>query len=244
MRVIAFSLWGRDPKYVVGALRNAALAPTVYPGWICRFYCGASTPSSAMTTLESQPHVQVVRRPEDGDWTAMFWRFLAAADSDVEFAIFRDADSRLGARERAAVDAWIASGRGTHVMRDHPMHDVPILGGMWGVRGGVLADMAARVAAETRAPRWPVALQIDQEFLAADIAPIVRHDWTEHDEYFARMPFPTRRRGREFVGQPFDEHDRPLIAGPTALRRRLGQAARGAQHRLASVLPRRSTNAC
>jgi hypothetical protein len=174
----------------------------------------------------------------------MFWRFLAAADSDVEFAIFRDADSRLGARERAAVDAWIASGRGTHVMRDHPMHDVPILGGMWGVRGGVLADMAARVAAETRAPRRPVALQIDQEFLAADIAPIVRHDWTEHDEYFARMPFPTRRRGREYVGQPFDEHDRPLIAGPTALRRRLGQAARGAQHRLASVLPRRSTNAC
>jgi len=244
VRVIAFSLWGRDPKYVVGALRNAALAPTVYPGWICRFYCGASTPSSAMTTLESQPHVQVVRRSEDGDWTAMFWRFLAAADSDVEFAIFRDADSRLGARERAAVEAWIASGRGTHVMRDHPLHAVPILGGMWGVRAGVLPDMASRVAAELSAPRWPNVWQIDQKFLAADIAPIVRHDWLEHDEYFARMPFPTRRRWREYVGQPFDEHDRPLVAGPTALRRRLGQATRGVRRRIASALTWRTTHAC
>jgi hypothetical protein len=244
VRVIAFSLWGRDPKYVVGALRNADLAPAVYPGWICRFYCGASTPESAMATLESQPHVQVVRYPEDGDWGALFWRFLAASDREVEFAIFRDADSRLGARERAAVDAWIASNRGTHVMRDHPRHSAPILGGMWGVRRGVLPDMAARIAAELQSPRMPRLWQIDQEFLAADIAPIVERDWLEHDEYFARKPFPTRRRWREYVGQPFDEHDRPLIAGPTALRRRVGQATRGVRQRLASALTWPTTPAC
>jgi hypothetical protein len=29
---IAFSLWGENPKYLVGAVRNAELAPLLYPG--------------------------------------------------------------------------------------------------------------------------------------------------------------------------------------------------------------------
>jgi len=31
----------------------------------------------------------------------------------------------------------------------------------------------------------------------------------EHDEFFDHRPFPTPRRGAEFVGEPFDEHERP-----------------------------------
>ena len=31
-RVIAFSLWGDQPIYTVGALKNAELAPKIYPG--------------------------------------------------------------------------------------------------------------------------------------------------------------------------------------------------------------------
>src|SRR5690606_19151093 len=33
MNVISMSLYGREPKYVTGALENAALAPRIYPGW-------------------------------------------------------------------------------------------------------------------------------------------------------------------------------------------------------------------
>ena len=239
VRIIAFSLWGRDPKYVIGAIRNAELGPRIYPGWICRFYCGASTPIDAVATLEAFPHVEVVRRTEDGDWTGMFWRFLAAADRAVDVAIFRDTDSRLGARERAAVDAWLATDRPAHVMRDHPMHDVPILGGMWGVRGGILPDIAALIGGRPREARW----QIDQEFLAETIAPRLRRQWIEHDEYFARMKFPTVRRGREYVGQPFDEHDRPLLPGPTTLERRLRQAARDVRRVLTAPLLSRGSRA-
>lgn len=224
VRVISFSLWGREPKYLIGAIRNAELSAHIYPGWRCRFACGASVPEDALARLTSFPHVEVVRRPEPGDWRGLFWRFLAAADPGVDAVVFRDADSRVNLRERAAVDAWLASGRAVHVMRDHPRHGVPMLGGMWGTRGGVLPDIARLVAGEARGDYW----QVDQEFLAAVIAPRTRDSWLEHDEYFARRPFPTARHGRRFVGQPFDADDRPILQGPTATERRVGQAAHAA----------------
>ena len=37
-KIISFCLWGNDPKYTVGALRNAELAKTIYPDWKTRFY--------------------------------------------------------------------------------------------------------------------------------------------------------------------------------------------------------------
>jgi hypothetical protein len=68
------------------------------------------------------------------------------------------------------------------------------------------------------------------------VAPRVRDGWLEHDAYFTRRPFPTRRAGRGFVGQPFDEHDRPLIEGPSWFAERLAAILlrRGPAVRLAS----------
>ena len=30
MKIISFSLWGQDPKYTIGAIRNAELAREIY----------------------------------------------------------------------------------------------------------------------------------------------------------------------------------------------------------------------
>ena len=48
----------------------------------------------------------------------------------------RDLDSLITEREAAAVLEWQQpeyDNRPVHIMRDHPSHGVPILGGMWGV---------------------------------------------------------------------------------------------------------------
>ena len=51
-KVISFSLWGDDPKYTIGAIRNAELAKTVYPGWVPRFYCAKnSVPENIINQL-------------------------------------------------------------------------------------------------------------------------------------------------------------------------------------------------
>ena len=50
-RVIAYALFGSDPKYLTGANRNAELVGTYYPGWSTRFYCDNSVPSKAIDEL-------------------------------------------------------------------------------------------------------------------------------------------------------------------------------------------------
>ncbi len=32
-KVISFSLWGDNPKYTIGAIKNAELSKTIYPDW-------------------------------------------------------------------------------------------------------------------------------------------------------------------------------------------------------------------
>ena len=52
----------------------------------------------------------------------------------VDVLLSRDLDSRVSAREVAAVREWLGSGRAVHSMRDHPTHWVPMLGSAWAAR--------------------------------------------------------------------------------------------------------------
>ena len=106
-KIVSFSLWGEDPKYTIGAIENAKLVNEIYQGWIGRFYCGKSVPENIINSLKNTPNTEVIIMDEDGDWTGMFWRFLACKDGDV--MISRDTDSRLSLREKLAVDEWLKS---------------------------------------------------------------------------------------------------------------------------------------
>jgi len=138
MKIISFSLWGSNPIYTVGAVKNAVIAADLFPNWVCVFYCFKSVPISIVNQLIEMPNVDVRMVSDEYnqlDNRGMFHRFLPADQVGVEYMISRDTDSRLSAREKVAVDEWLASGADLHVMRDHPYHGVPILGGMWGVKG-------------------------------------------------------------------------------------------------------------
>ena len=47
-KLICYSLWGDNPRYTKGAIRNAELAKLIYPGWTCRFYTGNCVPTGIM----------------------------------------------------------------------------------------------------------------------------------------------------------------------------------------------------
>jgi hypothetical protein len=138
-----------------------------------------------------------------GDWTALFWRFLPAAEADVEVMLSRDADSRLSRRESDAVQEWLRSGRGFHIIRDHPEHN-GILAGLWGARRGTLPDMRRLIEGWNVEDRWS-----DQQFLNAAVYPRIANDCLVHDEFSVGVPFPTARADGEFAGASVDEHDVP-----------------------------------
>ena len=65
--------------------------------------------------------------------------------------VSRDLDSRITAREAAAVADWLASDKAFHFMRDHPAHSIEILGSGWGVRQSPLEREFSASAIKTAA---------------------------------------------------------------------------------------------
>ena len=154
--IISFSLWGNEPMYTIGAIKNAELAKTIYPDWICRFYLGDDVSEDIVSRLQSFDNTEVIIMPhKENDWQGMFWRFYAVntEEEDVDYVIFRDTDSRLSVREYEAVTEWINSDKYFHIMRDHPYHTEAIMGGMWGCKPKELLekiskDIYAKISAE------------------------------------------------------------------------------------------------
>lgn len=206
IKIISFSLWGENPVYNTGAIRNAELAKNIYPDWICRFYYGTSTLNETIEKLKTFDNVELINMGVDGDWTGMFWRFYPASEEDVDVVIVRDCDSRLNLREKHAVDEWLNSDKGFHIMRDHPAHGTEILGGMWGSKKGVVNNMKELIDDYIKGDFW----QVDQNFLREKIYPSVKDNSMVHDEFFEHKPFPTTREPKRFVGQAFDENDEML----------------------------------
>jgi hypothetical protein len=203
MKLIAFSVWGAAPKYTAGAVRNAELARFLYPDWSAIFFCQKDVDRSIQAAiLERGGIVRIV--DEAPNWRGTVWRFFATWIPGAEAIIFRDTDSRLGTREQAAVAEWLRSDHAYHIMRDHPDHLAPMLGGMWGVKGNGIQTVRRELGRiEVAHPEWG----LDQDFLAHRICPHALNDALIHDEFFSLNDFPTARIGTEFVGDVFDEND-------------------------------------
>ena len=204
-KIIAFSLWGDNPKYTIGAIKNAELAKDIYPDWTCRFFTGTSVPNEIISKLKEFDNTEVIEMEEEGNWAGMFWRFMVADEADTVM-LSRDTDSRLNPREKAAVDEWLRGDKPFHIMRDHPYHKTEILGGMWGCRMGVLNGVNKMMEGYAKGDFW----QVDQNFLREKIYPLIKDKACVHDEFFENRPFPTARKGEQYVGEAFDANEKTI----------------------------------
>tara|TARA_B100000287_G_C20674758_1_gene794776 strand:+ start:570 stop:1202 length:633 start_codon:yes stop_codon:yes gene_type:complete len=207
MKVIAFSLWGDNPKYTLGAIKNVEIAKELFPDWTCRFYLGEDVPEYIIQQLGK---LDAECCPMSGfGWNGMFWRFFAADSHDT--MISRDTDSRLGEREKVAIDEWLDSDKDFHIIRDHPYHATEILGGMWGARNGILKGIKGMIKNHNNGS-FDDKYQVDQNFLRDVIYPIVKDKAIVHDEFFEKKPFPKdapQRTSSYFVGQVYDHLNKP-----------------------------------
>ena len=186
MKVITFSLWGNNPTYNIGAIRNAEDATIMYPGFKCWFYIHTdSVPQSTIDKLHMMDHVKIIYKT--GDITnevckPRMWRFEAIDEPEVEVMLSRDTDTRILQREVLAVNEWLASNTLFHIMRDHPHHNFCILGGMFGTRKiqGVHWSTIMNQYHQTGDRMY------DQDFLRDYIYPLIQHNSVIHASFHNR----------------------------------------------------------
>ncbi len=192
--VIAYSLWGSAPRYFEPLLENLKIAPHLFPAWTIRVYADNSVPGDVIDRLKRGGADIVDKSGVSGEpfYAKLLWRFEAANDSGVRRFLIRDADSLLSVKERVAVDAWLASDRYFHIMRDFFTHTDLILAGMW---GGV-ANTLPNLEDLRRAYQSPVleGRTADQRFLSEMVWPTVSQSCIIHDSVFTgclnSVPFP------------------------------------------------------
>lgn len=237
-KVVAFSFYGstnstehQKKKYWSGIEENLALVEALYgEGWSMRVYHDllSSSPlhqqlcslACSSTFLDLCP---VAELPSSSPSNAssifpMVWRFLPTLDPQVDLYLCRDLDSRISKREVAAVQEWLATDAAVHAMRDHPAHNVPLLGASWAAQLSqanirekwrrswqkMLADPLCWAPASAKGP--------DQELLTKYIWSWARHMAVQHDSYTCHTfpgskGFPTEREDGEnnFVGAVVSE---------------------------------------
>ena len=216
------SLYGDDPRYTVGALRNVQRLPVVFPGWRLRIYYRDVLPQ--LVARLGELGAELVDATETfGGLAPMLWRMTVVDDRSVDVVLSRDADSRLTDRDAAAVDAWLsARGRPAfHCVRDHPSHaGFAVNGGLWGARRRRLAELVAGGR-----PLTPLMADFGDEYMN-DMYFLERYVWTplcnrsrreiychdsvSCDRWVGAHPLTTPRRWRgEHVGQVYDAWSQP-----------------------------------
>lgn len=132
-KVISFSLFGNDERYLLNIDDCINGYKTIYPDWIIRVYVGKDVNSLVLDKLKNYGCELIIMNSKGIDFRYMFWRFLVFDDPGIKIAIVRDIDSMASVREKKMIDDWISSGKKLHIIRDHPNHQSRIMGGMWGL---------------------------------------------------------------------------------------------------------------
>ncbi|WP_448205584.1 tetratricopeptide repeat protein [Azospirillum sp. sgz302134] len=187
--IIAFSLWGDHDVHIQGAVENARLAPAVYPGWTVRVHHDRSVPAGTLAELAAAGAELVAMDAHGSRARGHYWRLAAADDRTVARVLFRDCDARLSHEERAAVEAWIASGLPFHVMRNRVLDTEVVPGGSWGAVAGILPDLQPLIERYAGAEAdW----NQDHRFLRRIVWPMIRDRALIHDRHHRRhgLPFP------------------------------------------------------
>ena len=201
-KIISLSVWGNDPRYIVGANRQYALAKQFYPGWEFRIY---TDDKHKFVNLTDANIIEVA----DGTY-GMYWRFRAMFEDENNIVIVRDSDSRITFREAMAVSQWLDSDKKFHTFRDHEAHfEFPIIGCAFGYKGKFATPVLNLMNSYTEKLNYYVG---DQVFLKDVIWPLVEEDAMIHcmKEGWFKETRTQLANPYDFCGNGYDENDMPM----------------------------------
>lgn len=198
-KIISFSLFGDDPKYLNGMLCNLELRPLIYPDWIVRIYCSSKLNYVFLEKFMSYEKTEVVLI--DDQFSSILppttWRFLPYDDDDVKIFISRNADSRLSFREKICVDLFEKSDYLFHSIRDNVNH-TDTMGGLWGVKNNNKFSIRNLIIEKSINENY----NSDKIFLRESILPQFKDSLLIHCSHFQKS-FPIQSVNHHFVGEIF-----------------------------------------
>lgn len=143
MNIISFCLYGSNKKYTHGILEAIVSYKLLFLEWDIWVYISSKTINNKLVAIIKNLGCTVIIQEEQGDMyeeygtgtnennEPMFWRFTPMYNSDINYFISRDADSRASIREKTFVDEFIKSDKAVHSILDQGCHH-GIMGGMCG----------------------------------------------------------------------------------------------------------------
>lgn len=201
-KIISISVWGDNPRYIIGAKRQIELCKKYYPDWRVRLY--VDNPSHYKSD-----DVDVVE-VNDGTY-GMFWRFFPMFEDPDNIVLCRDSDSRVTIREVACVNEWLNSSKSFHTFKDHDAHyEFPIIGCAFGFRGMFNEPLLSVMKVYMRNYKYYLS---DQFYLRDYIWPVVQNDSMVHSMNEPGWFSDSRKKLKNpfsFCGNGYDEYDMPL----------------------------------
>lgn len=226
-KVISFSLWGTDKKYLIGSLRNVELAKQIYPDFQCIFYVDQLVPTSIIDQLEENG-AQVVQMDTIGDYRSLFWRYKPVWDFDVDICLVRDTDSRLSYREKVCVDEWLKTDKKMMTIFDHPYHQRVwgIMPGLVCFKDGAWSDLQYDI--ETYVMNYATdKYGTDYNMFQHHFEKKIKNDIlifdSIHPGYEGALDIPVKRNGLEFCGKVFNFDEITVVEHEIVLQRWLGK---------------------
>jgi len=203
-KIISMSVWGKNPRYIQGALEQIKWAKVFFPEWTVRIYADDVSPYR---------HTDAELVTVLGDTHGVFWRFRPLFESDDNIVMVRDSDGRLSLREKMMIDEWLGRPEKFHIFYDHEAHyQFPIIACAFAVRGKLPENVFWAL-------QWYEAntnyYTNDQVYLREWVYPLTKDNCLFHrytDPGWFGDTKKLLKNKYAFCGNGFDENNMPIYA--------------------------------
>lgn len=207
-KYISYCLYGTDPKYYVGAEKNAIINQELLPDWKTIIYyrpdqlaedCVDKLTRHGATMIDVS---NVVIGGKPSFHFPVFWRYIPFLEDGM--LLCRDLDSRISQREVSYIRRWEEGNADYFIIRDHPWHS-PVPAGLFGIRRKIpkLIEHFTKFIS-TSALGWGS----DQEMLTEYMNTIPTSE-VEYCGYDSPSSYIPRDDDLSFIGMQTDENDLP-----------------------------------
>ena len=131
MKIISYSIFGKEQWYRNGLMKNIQIAKTLFEDWTVRVYASSKLEKDFINKVSKNKNVELIVKNEKYPYEGLMWRMLPMQEGHEAVAV-RDCDTRLFQRDKNLLDDWLSTKFKYHVCRENPGAYSVILAGLYG----------------------------------------------------------------------------------------------------------------